>query len=140
MAIKAQGTLLKRGDGATPTEVFTTIAEVKDISGPGLSLDTADVTTHDSPGGWEEHIGTVLRSGEISFDIELDPALAGHTGLRSDMIARTARNFELLFPNTGATVWSFTAIVTGFEPSAPVGDDLTASVTLKLTGQPTFSA
>ena len=80
------GTVLKRG--ATP------IAQVLDISGPGLSADTEDVTSHDSTGGWEEHVVTVLRTGDVSFDIEYDPNAATHknaaAGLLADLISRAA--------------------------------------------------
>jgi len=140
-AISAFGTLLKIGDGGSP-ESFTTIAEVKDISGPSLSLDTEDVTSHASSGGWEEHIGTILRSGEVSFDINFIPTHATHdasTGLIADMKNRTVRNFQLVFPDASSTTWAFSALVTGFEPSEPVAGSLGASVTLKLTGEPTLA-
>ena len=91
MAISSFGTLLKIGDGADP-EVFTTIAEVLDISGPGLSLDTEETTNHSSPGGWEEYVGTILRSGEVTFGINYDPVGATHdasTGLIKDLTDRT---------------------------------------------------
>ena len=41
------GTLLKIGDGAIP-EVFTAIAEVKDITGPGLTREFAEFTHQQS--------------------------------------------------------------------------------------------
>lgn len=140
-AISAFGTLLKIGDGGGP-EVFTSIAEVVTIGGPSLSMDTADVTHHESPGGWEEVVGTILRSGEVSFDVNFIPTHATQnaaTGLLNDLENRTLRNFELVFPDTGNTTWSFAALVTGFEPDAPHDDPLRASVTLKLSGQPTLA-
>jgi len=141
-AISAFGTLVKVGDGATPTENFTTIAELLDISGPELGLDTEEVTTHSSPGGWEEHIGTILRSGAITFQVNYVPTHATHnasTGLIADMVNRTVRNFELVFPNTGATKWSFAALVTSCPPAEPVAGALRGSFSLKLTGQPTLA-
>ena len=119
-------------------EVFTTIAQVRNISGPGMSLDVEDVTTHDSTGAWEEVVATVLRSGEITLDIVWDPASATHgwgTGLLAVMPRRATRNFQVIFPDTGATTWSFAAEVVSFEPDAPHDGALTASVTLKLTGE-----
>lgn len=142
MAIPAFGTLLKIGDGATPTENFTTIAEVRDISGPSLSLDTEDTTSHSSTGGWEDAVGTILRSGEVTFDIGYQPSETTHnatTGLLADMRNRVRRNFQLVFPDASSTTWSFTALVTGFQPGAPVGGSLTASITLKPVGQPTLA-
>ena len=142
MGIAAFGTLLKIGDGGSPTESFTTIAEVTDISGPELGLDTEDITNHSSTGGWEEVIPTILRSGEVSFEINYDPAGATHdasTGLIADMVAKTKRNFQLIFPDTGTTTWSFSAYVTKFAPSEPVAGKLAASVGLKISGQPTLA-
>jgi predicted secreted protein len=130
----AFGTVIKRGS--------TAIAQVSNIAGPGLSLDTEDVTSHDSTGGWEEVVGTILRSGEITLDIVYDPANATHknaaAGLIGDLVARAATTFSIVFPDVGHTTWSFDALVTGFEPAMPVDGALTASVKMKITGQPTL--
>lgn len=137
----AFGTALEMGDGATPTELFAEIAQVKTISGPGLKLDTEGVTTHDSTDAWEEVVPTVLRSGEISLDIVYDPADATHdatTGLASKMESKDVVNFKLIFPDTANTTWELAAVVTGFEPDAAVDGMLAASVTLKITGAPTI--
>ena len=119
------------------------IAQVQNISGPGLSLDTEDVTSHDSPSGWEEVVGTILRSGELSLDLVYDPGAATHKnasgGLLYDMTSRTATTFTLTFPSTPAVSWSFSAFVTGFEPSAAHDGALTAAVKMKITGAPTLA-
>lgn len=120
----------------------TAYANVRSISGPGLSLDVEDVTSHDSTGGWEEVVATILRSGEITLEIVYDPAHATHKyaagGLLYDLVQRTAIEFTLVFPDAGTTTWTFDAFVTGFEPSGPVEGALTAAVKFKLTGQPTL--
>lgn len=141
-ALSSFGTLLKLGDGATPTEAFTTIAEVLDISGPSLSLETEEATNHSSPGGWGEHVGTILEGGEVSFEVNFLPSNATQSysaGLLKDMTDRTLRNFQLVFPTTPAITWAFSALVTGFEPDAAVKGKLKASVTLKVSGQPTLA-
>lgn len=132
----AFGTTIKRGGTGG-----TTIAGVSNISGPGLSLDTEDVTSHDSPDGWEEVVATILRSGEVTLDIVYDPAAATHKnaagGLIHDMASRVAQTYAITFP--GAVSWSFSAFVTGFEPEAPHDGALRASVTMKITGKPTLA-
>jgi predicted secreted protein len=138
----AYGTLLKIGDGGSPSESFTSIAQVTSIGGPSLGLDPIEVTHHASTGGWEEFVGGILRSGEVTLDINYDPVEGTHdasTGLIAEMVAKTVRNFQLVFPDAGSTTWTFGALVTAFEPSAPVADKLAASVTLKLSGQPTLA-
>ena len=139
-AVSSFGTLLKIGDGATP-EVFTTISEVRDISGPSLAVDTEEVTNHDSTAAWEEFVATIVRSGEVTFDLNYHPTESTHdagTGLIADMVAKTLRNFQLIFTDAGTSTWTFAAFITGFEPSTPVAGALSASCTMKLSGQPTL--
>ena len=47
-----------------------------------------------------------------------------------------ARAMQISFPN-GATM-SFTAEVSSYEPTVPVDDAMTATVTFSVTGQPTM--
>ena len=138
-AVSGFGTLLQLGDGADP-EVFTTIAEVKDITGPGLEADTIEVTNHSSPGAWREYIAGLLDAGEVTFDVNYLPGDATHdatTGLQANLLARSVDSYRLTWP-TADTV-TFPAFVTGFETGAPVDDALSASVTLKVAGEPTFA-
>lgn len=135
------GTILKIGDGGGP-ENFTAIAEVHDISGPSLSRDTVETTHQQSTEKWKEFIAGLKDAGEVSFDISYLPTHATHdntTGLLKDFDDGTLRNFELVFPDSGATTWSFSALVTGYEPTAPKEDKLTAAITLKVSGKPTLA-
>jgi len=135
----AFGTKLYRGTSGAGT----LIPGAKDFSGPGLSADTVDVTTHDSPGAFEEHVVSILRTGEVTFAIEYDPVDASHKnaagGLVADLVGRASTTYTLVFPDSGNTEWVFTAFVTGFAPTAPVDGDLTADITMKVTGQPTLA-
>jgi hypothetical protein len=140
-AISAFGTLLKIGDGGS-TEVFTAIAEVTDIGGITLSTATEDATNHSSSGGFEEKIPTTLSTGPVKFGINFVPTGPTHsysTGLIKDWVNKTKRNFKLVFPDTGATTWSFAAYVTGVDIKAPVKGKLAADITLDITGQPTLA-
>ncbi|MFA5160920.1 MAG: phage tail tube protein [Elusimicrobiales bacterium] len=137
-AISGFGTKLKMGDGASP-EVFSDIAAVSKVGGPGVSLDTIDVTADDSPGGYKEYAAGLLDAGEIKLELNFLPANASQTGLLTALTSRAAKHFKLVFPDTANTTWSFSAFVTNFEPDAPVDGKLAASVTLKITGQPTLA-
>ena len=120
--------------------VASEIAAVTNISGPSLALDTEDVTTHDSTAAFEEVVATILRSGEVNLDIVYDPAGGTHdatTGLVYRLENRLKSYFDLIF--RGTNNWTFSGYVTGFEPSTPVDGALTASVSMKLTGQPTLA-
>lgn len=130
------GTKLKRGDGATP-ELFTAIAEITNIGGPGLARDTYETTTHGSPGGWRQFIGGLKDGGEVSADVNYHPS--EHDALVADFDDTGARTYQVVFPDPESTTWTFQAILTGFEPSAPHDDKLTASLAWKVSGKPTIS-
>jgi predicted secreted protein len=140
-ALFAHGTFLKIGDGATPTEVFTTISEVTDLAGPNMSLAALVATSHDSA-GWAEKIGGILDAGQVTFTVNFKPTHATHSytqGLIKDMKDRTLRNFKLVFTDSGNTTWSFAALVTAFEPAEPVDEKLSANITLDISGLPTLA-
>jgi hypothetical protein len=126
-------------DSTTAGVALTTITQVSNISGPGLAMDTEDVTTHDSTGAFEEVVSTILRSGEVSLDIVYDPAGATHSataGLLYYLNAKKLVFFDLIFASTYN--WTFDGYVTAFEPDIPHDGALTASVTAKITSQPTL--
>lgn len=139
-AMASYRTLLKMGDGATPTEAFATIAEVKDIKGPKLKSDLEDATSHDSTDGWKEYIPTLIEGGEITFDLQFVPTGATHsyvTGLVKLWVDRTLRNFQLIFPD--ATVWLMPCYVTGVDMENTLKGLSRADVTMQVSGKPTLA-
>jgi len=141
MADIGYGVLLKMGNAATP-EVFTALAEVLGISGPGLSMEAVDTTHATSTNAWKTYIAGLLDAGELSVDLAFLPSDGTQdetTGLISKMVGRAAVNFEMVFPNTAGTEWSFPCLITSFEPTVPIEDRMTASVTLKISGEPTLA-
>lgn len=139
-ATPAYGTLLKMGDGGSPTETFTTIAEVGDLEVPEITLETEDATSQDS-GGWEEAVATILSGGEPSFEINWIPSSATHdetTGLLYSILNRVKKNWKIVLPNTAKT-FSFAAYVTGFKGIEPVKGKLKAEIKLKISGAVTPS-
>jgi hypothetical protein len=136
MAFSSFGTLLKKGDGAT-TEVFATIAEVKDIKGWSASVSTEETTHQGSVAA--EFVAGVLDYGEVSFDLNFDPAGTTHDALYDDMVLKVRRNFKLVMTDTGGAEYAFGAFITKFELNAPVKGALTASVTLKISGAVTLT-
>lgn len=136
------GTLLKIGDGATPTEGFTTVAEVISISGPALALGTIEVTNMSSASNYREFVAGLKDAGEVKLDINFlptDGTQDASAGLLKDFDDRTLRDFQLVFPDASTTTWSFSAFITAFSPSAKVDDRLTASVTLRVSGAPVLA-
>ncbi|MEU3161409.1 phage tail tube protein [Streptomyces griseoincarnatus] len=130
------GVQLKRGDGAEP-EVFTKIADVTSLNPPNISRETLDVTSHDSPNGWMQFLGSLKDPGEVSADVNYQPS--EHDLLVSDFEDATPRNYQIVFPDADVTTWEFPAILTAFEPETPYDDKATASLTWKVSGKPTIT-
>lgn len=114
------------------------IAQVSNITGPNLSVDMVDVSTHDGD-NWEEFVPTILRTGTVTLDIIYDPSHATHVETLRELVDREQSTYELRYPDTARTKWTFDAFVSGFTPTAPVAGVLTASVTFKLTGKPVLA-
>jgi predicted secreted protein len=135
------GTLLKMGDGGGP-EVFTTISEVTNVGTPSFSRDTVDATHHTSAGGVREFIGGLIDPGEVSVDMNWlpnDPTQDETTGLLAAALDGEQRNFKLVIPSSPPVTWNFTGLVTAFSGATPMDDKMTANVTIKVSGLPTFS-
>lgn len=131
----AKGTLMKTGDAASP-EVFTTIGQVRSISGPSVTATVQDITTHSTAGNWMEKLATLIDPGSISFPINFDSADATHafaTGLWNDMIALTKRNFQTVFAGSAGTL-AFAAYITSHAFDVPVDNVLQANIELAITG------
>ncbi len=142
-AIKGFGVKLGIGDGADP-EVFTDIAELaSDLTGPGLTRETFETTSHDSTGGYNTYGAGPKDLGEFSFEINYIPNEATHKdatgGLLNLFESGALTNFQLTFPDSVPTKWVIPVIVTGFEPVSRLKDKLGASVTLKGSGAPTLA-
>jgi predicted secreted protein len=138
-AVRAYGTLLQMEIAM----VMTTIAELTDISGPTLEADELDVTSHSSVDGYREFIQGLKDAGEVSIEGNFLPANNTHdasTGLLSIYDSGEVTGFQIVFPDTDSTTWEFDAIVTGFEPTAPVEEVLTFTASLKVTGKPTLNS
>lgn len=129
--------------GTTITRDAVEIAYVTNIGGPGFSRNTIDATHHKSPAMWAQFIKGIKDGGEVSLDLNFDPANATHnaaTGVLADFEDDVnISNWVITFPDTAGTQWSFPGIVTGFEPAEPFDDKLSASVTIKVAGQPTLA-
>lgn len=140
-AVAGFGTLLQMGDGAVP-EVFTTVAEVQDIDGPDSETGTHDVTHQTSPQAIREFIAGLTDPGGVTFPVNFLPDNATHdssTGLIAAQRARTLKNFRLVWNQfTPGERCAFKALVTRVAPKSPVDGPLTADVSLKVSGLPTF--
>lgn len=121
---------------------YTTIGQIRDITGPAMALDAIDSTHRGS--AWKTALPGQLDGGEVTFDIAYDPDLATHAagaapGLVYYMVNRTQKSFRVNFPDSTPATATFTGFVTKFTPKEPQNDLLTADVTIKVGGAITWA-
>lgn len=122
----SKGTILERATVA--------VGHITTIGGPNMTAATIDVTDHDS--GWMEYVGGMADGGEVTFDCNW-MSTTGQKAVRDDL-GQAAAAYTITFP--GGTSVDFSAIVTAFGMSAGgVNDKLSNSVTLKISGEPTWT-
>lgn len=141
LAISSFGTLVKVGDGASP-ENFTTIAELKKITGPAMVAGVIDVTVHNSGTPWRRFISGLLDGGEVKLDLNFVPQNATHSysaGLLQSFVNRTKGNIQIVFPDNAVTTWTLPVIVVAFSMDADPAAALVAQVALKVNGAPTLA-
>lgn len=116
-------------DGGT---TYTEVAEVFDITPPSDSVDVIDATHMQSPNGNREFILGLNDPGECSFEMNFVPGSDADLLIQATKNARERVTCRMTFPN-GVT-WTFSGLLTGYEPAVPTDDKMTATVTFKVTG------
>jgi len=132
-ALASQGMTISVGDAASP-EVYTTISDNSDISGPDGSAGEIEVTDLSSTA--KEFKRGLTDNGNISMTIMFIPANVQHAQLRSDFNSSTeiARNYQMTFTDSPATLWTFSAYVASLSVSNSLDGVTTANVTLRVKG------
>jgi predicted secreted protein len=136
-AIAGVGAQFKRGDGES-NESFTAVSEVNSIAGPTMTRNFIDVTSLDSTGGYREFITGFRDAGEITLNMNF--TRDGYDAMKDDFESDSSRNYQIVMPDTGETTFEFAALVTSIPLDIPTDDKITATVTLKLSGQVTMSS
>ena len=131
--------VLKRGDGATPTEAFAAVANVRGLRGPTMSAGTVDVTDFDSTDNYREFLGTLKDAGTVSFTIHFDPSVTSHDKLKDDFDDQELHNYRIEFPTDPVTTVTVACIVTGYEVTSELESVVQANLTLKVSGAPTWA-
>jgi predicted secreted protein len=131
MSQKAFGTKLQYATGPV------VIGELTNIGGPSLAADTIETTTHQSADGFRTYIGGLKDGGEVPVEGKAKFSDAGQAALLASFNSGAVESMEMVFPD--GSKWAFSAIVTGYEPSAPFDGDITFTATLKVSGKPAFT-
>jgi predicted secreted protein len=121
----------------TPTPSYVDIAEVISITPGDATADRVEATHMNSPGKRREYIAGMIDSGEATFEINWVPGSATDVFLRDLFTSGATRSHRIEFPN-GVTV-TFNASIIGFSKAVPIDDRMTATITVAVSGEETWS-
>lgn len=131
------GVTLSLGNGATPTEVFTALEEVTEISGLGETTELIEVT-HFASNGSKEYIAGLADGKEFSVT-------CNHVIDATQQVAAKTRkgdtgNIRIVCNNGTATeTYNFAAVYMGWELAPSNSDKNAISFTFKISGGITVS-
>lgn len=135
-AIASVGTQFRRYDPSTTSWVRQ--AEVLSINGPTKTRETIDVTNLDSTGGYREFIASFRDGGTVQLSMNFTRTT--YEQMNDDFEDDEAKNYEIVLPDAETTTLEFVAFVTDLPLAIAVGNQVTADVTLKVTGQPVLNS
>jgi len=135
-AVSGVGTLFRRWD--TTTSAWVNIAEINDITGPGKTRATIDVTSLDSTGGYREFIAGFRDAGTVV--LKMNFTRATYDIMNNDFESDVIQNYEIVLPDAENTTFEFEGLVTELPLTIPAGDKITADATIKISGQVTINS
>ena len=121
------------GVGTVFTRDSVAIAEIRNITGPGMTRDFIDVSNLDSIGGYREFIAGFRDGGELTFSMNF--TIGGYDDLLLDYESESVQSYELILPDSGETTFSFSGFVTNLPLNITPDDAVTVDVTIKISGQ-----
>ena len=131
-------TAAKSAFGTTLSRNGHPVSELTRIGSPSITVETIDVTNHQSPDGYKEFIAGLMDAGEVPIEGNfISGDTNGQIGLVNDLNGKVIQDYAITFPD--ATTWTFKALVTAFQTGeADVNGKLSFSATLKVSGKPTL--
>ncbi len=126
-AMTGQGTKFKKDTSE--------IAEINSISGPTMSRETIDVTVLSTVDGYRRFIGGLRDPGTVSLDMNFTPAT--YAIMKADFEDEDEQTYTIELPDGSTLV--FSGLVTECPIEVPIGDKVTANVTIQVSGSVDFT-
>lgn len=131
----AQGDEVRMGNGATPTEAFTEIPELIDISFNRGTRAKADTTNHQSVRPYRDQVATFLENGQITANGNFLPNNAVHMDLEGHLADDLPTTFQYVIHATdGDVIYQGKAWVSQVNPDSKTADARRLALVLDTTG------
>lgn len=113
------------------------VAEITNSSGPDEVREIIETTTLNSPGGRREKITGLRDGGQISLDLNF--TRVGFDQFQDEMSTEIATPYEVKYNDAGETTFAGSALVVTQGRATSLGDRVTMSVVLEITGEETLT-
>ena len=132
----SSGVVFSAGDGATPTEVFATVAQVQELKWSGYSRSVVDSRVLGDL--YPQRMVGPHEAQNVEIKLLWDPADTSHEAIRSRLIAGSQHNYRIVIPDPGAYQVAVRGFFTKFEVDALTaeGGEIVVNATLELTALP----
>lgn len=114
---------------------YANLARVKDIRPPSTTREAKDSTHHDVAGGYRTFIGGLRDAGEVGVTLAFDPEGTGYANLKADLDSNAPHGYRIILPG-GEWAKDFDGLVTNLSEATPLDDQMVATATIKISGQP----
>ena len=115
------------------------LAQVRSISGPGVSFGDVDTTCMDSSTNYRTFVPGLGDGGEVTIGLVYDPTANSHKILATAALGRTTKTFTVYHGSSTGDSDVFEAYVKGISREIPMDDIITADVTLKCAATPGYT-
>jgi predicted secreted protein len=130
MAIAGLGTLFRRWDSSSGA--WVNIAEITQITGPGMSRNTIDTTALDTEGGYATFITGIRNAGTVTLAMNF--RRDNYETMKNDFESDDLQNYEIVLPDDDNTSLEFEGLVTELPLTIPPGDKVNVDVTIQISG------
>jgi hypothetical protein len=130
--LAGKGTIFK----STISAMLTATAQVNSISTSGFASETYEGTSLDSAVGKEMPLTGYATPGTCDIELFFDPSLAGHQFYTDSITVPVTVVHNILY--TDAKVTAFTSSGMEFGHTVAMDDGIKATISMTITGLPTF--
>lgn len=135
------GTILKRGDAASP-ENFSEVAQILDVNPPKGSADAVETTTYQTTNRARTYIAGLIAYGVVPLKVLYDRD-ASHLTLYGDFKSGEVRYWEVVIPANTAVdqegagaadeTWLFQGFVKTFDVLTPLAGRVEADIEIQVS-------
>lgn len=118
------------------TSTSPDLAEITNVSGPGISKDSIDVSHH---GGdqFRQFVEGLMDGGSVTIEGQMNSTAI--TVFLAEYVKTSSTAWTITYPTGMAEGWSFDGWLEGFDSGNPVDGKCSFTATIKVTGKPTLS-